>query len=68
MIKVEKIGRVSALLNVPSDASACYVFAHGAGAGMTHRFMEAAAVGLADRGVASLRYSSPTWRRAGKRP
>jgi predicted alpha/beta-hydrolase family hydrolase len=67
-IKVEKIGSVSALLNVPSDASACYVFAHGAGAGMTHSFMEAAAAGLADRGIASLRYQFAYMEKGSKRP
>lgn len=67
-IKVEKIGSVSALLNAPGDASAGFVFAHGAGAGMTHRFMEAVAVGLAERGVASLRYQFAYMEKGGKRP
>src|SRR4051794_14075342 len=67
-IKVEKIGSVSALLNVPSDASACYVFAHGAGAGMSHSFMEAAAAGLAERGIASLRYQFAYMEKGAKRP
>src|SRR3954447_25125863 len=66
-IKVEKIGSVSALLNVPSDASACYVFAHGAGAGMAHPFMAAAAAGLAERGIASLRYQFSYMEKGGKR-
>ena len=47
--------RVSALLDAPPDARACYVFAHGAGAGMTHSFMTEAAEGLAERGIATLR-------------
>ena len=38
--------RVSALLHAPSNARACYVLAHGAGAGMTHPFMAAVAAGL----------------------
>jgi predicted alpha/beta-hydrolase family hydrolase len=67
-IKVEKIGSVSALLNVPGDASACYVFAHGAGAGMPHSFMEAAAAGLAERGIASLRYQFAYMEKGAKRP
>jgi predicted alpha/beta-hydrolase family hydrolase len=67
-IKVEKIGSVSALLNVPSDASVCYVFAHGAGAGMPHSFMEAAAAGLAERGIASLRYQFAYMEKGAKRP
>ncbi len=44
---------VSALLLRPSQARAWFVFAHGAGAGMTHAFMEAAATGLAARGIAT---------------
>jgi uncharacterized protein len=67
-ITVEKIGSISALLNVPSDASVCYVFAHGAGAGMSHKFMEAAAAGLADRGIATLRYQFAYMEKGAKRP
>ena len=47
---------VSALLIRPADAQALYVFAHGAGAAMTHRAMESNALGLAERGIATLRY------------
>ena len=36
-------GSVSALLDAPPGARACYVMAHGAGAGMTHSFMAAVA-------------------------
>ncbi len=42
-IAVGNAGPVSALLIRPADARACFVFAHGAGAGMTHAVMEAAA-------------------------
>jgi len=59
---------VSALLQVPSDARALYVFAHGAGAGMTHAFMSAFADGLAQRGVATLRYQFPSMEKGGRRP
>ena len=34
---------VSAISTRPTEASACYVLAHGAGAGMTHPFLEAVA-------------------------
>ena len=47
---------VSALLLRPADAKALYLFAHGAGAGMTHKAMESNAQGLAERGIATLRY------------
>ena len=59
---------VSALLILPPQARACFVFAHGAGAGMTHPFMEAVATGLAERGVATLRYQFPYMEKASKRP
>src|SRR5688572_20948629 len=59
--------RVSALLIAPPDASACYVLAHGAGAGMHHPFMRAVAEGLAGRGIATLRYQFPYMERGSKR-
>src|SRR6201987_522352 len=59
---------VSALLTKPAEAKAAYVFAHGAGAGMTHAFMSDVAAGLAERGIASLRYQFPYMEKGGKRP
>jgi uncharacterized protein len=59
---------VSGLLQTPQGARACYVFAHGAGAGMTHPFMAAVAAGLSSRGVATLRYQFPYIKRGSKRP
>jgi predicted alpha/beta-hydrolase family hydrolase len=59
---------ISALLLAPPRASACYVFAHGAGAGMAHPFMAAVAAGLSERGIASLRYQFPYMESGGKRP
>jgi uncharacterized protein len=61
-------GVVSGLLVAPKNASACYVVAHGAGAGMRHPFMAALANGLAKRGVATLRYQFPYMERGSKRP
>src|SRR3989440_4547497 len=60
--------RVSGLLQAPREARVCYVLAHGAGAGMAHPFMAAAADGLAERGIASLRYQFPYMEQGGKRP
>jgi uncharacterized protein len=60
--------RVSGLLQTPQHARACYVLAHGAGAGMNHPFMAAVAAELAQRGVATLRYNFPAMERGGKRP
>lgn len=59
---------VSALALSPPQARAAYVFAHGAGAGMAHPFMAAVARGLAERGIASLRYQFPYMERGSKRP
>ena len=67
-IDVAKAGPVSALLMRPADARACFVFAHGAGAGMTHSFMETFASGLGERGIASLRYQFPYMEKGSKRP
>lgn len=58
----------SGLLDVPADARACYVFAHGAGAGMNHAFMAAMADGLARRGIATLRFQFPYMEQGSKRP
>lgn len=60
--------RVSGLLLVPPHARACYVLAHGAGAGMTHPFMAAVADGLSARRIATLRYQFPYMEQGGKRP
>jgi predicted alpha/beta-hydrolase family hydrolase len=59
--------RVSGLLQSPSRPSACYILAHGAGAGMAHPFMAAVAAGLGERGIATLRYQFPYMERGGKR-
>ncbi len=59
---------VSGLLQLPSAARACYVMAHGAGAGMTHSFLGAVADGLSRRGIATLRYQFPSMERGSKRP
>jgi predicted alpha/beta-hydrolase family hydrolase len=50
------LGRVPAILQRPADAWLLYVLAHGAGAGMRHRFMGAMAEAFAARGIATLRY------------
>jgi predicted alpha/beta-hydrolase family hydrolase len=59
---------VSGLLEEPADPQACYVFAHGAGAGMEHPFMAALATGLAARGIAVLRFQFPYMEQGSKRP
>jgi uncharacterized protein len=59
---------VSALLLSPSRPAACFVFAHGAGAGMTHPFMETVARRLFERDIATLRYQFPYMETRAKRP
>ncbi len=55
----EKVDKVSGLLILPKGAEALLVLAHGAGAGMRHKFMEEVAEKLADRAVATFRYQFP---------
>lgn len=59
---------VSGLLRIPPAARAAYVLAHGAGAGMSHPFMTAAAEQLAERGIATLRYQFPYMEHGSRRP
>lgn len=61
-------GTVSGLVQSPAVPFACYVFAHGAGAGMAHSFMGAVSAGLAARGIATLRYQFPSMELGKKRP
>jgi uncharacterized protein len=67
-ISVDERGSVAGLLLRPPQPRACYVFAHGAGADMTHRFMVEVADGLAERVIATLRYQFPYMEKAGRRP
>jgi predicted alpha/beta-hydrolase family hydrolase len=59
---------ISGLFLRPRGAKALYLFAHGAGAGMTHRAMESNARGLAERGIATLRYQFPYMEKGSRRP
>src|SRR5262249_44117819 len=67
-IAVDDIRNVSGLFLAPARARACYVFAHGAGAGMSHSFMAQVASELSERGIATLRYQFPYMEQRGKRP
>ena len=67
-IRVSEAETVSALLCLPQTARACYVLAHGAGAGMNHSFLTSVSSGLAERGIATLRYQFPFMERGSKRP
>lgn len=65
---VEADHEVSALWLAPANARSALVLGHGAGAGMQHPFMAAVADGLAERGVATLRYQFPYMEAGRKRP
>lgn len=67
-ITVDDTRRVSGLLQMPHGAHVCYVLAHGAGAGMSHPFMAAVANGLAERGIATMRYQFPYMEQGSRRP
>lgn len=59
---------VSGLLDLPANARACFVFAHGAGAGMHHASMASVADDLSRQGIATLRYQFPYMERGSRRP
>ena len=67
-IPVDATEHVSGLLQTPATPQACYVLAHGAGAGMKHPFLSAVANGFAERGIATLRYQFPYMEKGSKRP
>lgn len=68
VIPIEPDLSVSGLWLRPAEARAVLVLAHGAGAGMAHKAMAATAEGLAERGVATLRYNFAYMERGSKRP
>jgi uncharacterized protein len=67
-ILIDESESVSGLWLAPAAARACLVLAQGAGAGMAHRSMAALADGLAERGIATLRYQFPYMQRGLRRP
>ena len=67
-ITVDTAHSVSGLLWAPASARACYVLAHGAGAGMFHPFMDVVASELAERAIATLRYQFPYMEQRARRP
>ncbi len=64
----DRIGSVSGILMLPEDARLVCVLAHGAGAGMTHRFMERIATELAGRKIGTLRFQFPYMEAGRKSP
>jgi uncharacterized protein len=67
-LTVDDAHRVSGLMMLPAAARACFVLAHGAGAGMAHPFMQAIASGLTDIGIATLRFQFPYLEAGSRRP
>jgi predicted alpha/beta-hydrolase family hydrolase len=67
-IVVDCANTVSALFDAPANATACYVLAHGAGAGMRHAFVAAVAAELRALGIATLRFQFPYMEKGSKRP
>jgi uncharacterized protein len=67
-IPVDGTTGVSGLWQAAPRAKACFVLAHGAGAGMRHPFLESIATQLAALRIASLRYQFFYMDRGSKRP
>jgi uncharacterized protein len=67
-IQIPGAATVSALWLRPPKAIAGFVFAHGAGAGMDHPFMQAISEKLAGAKIATLRYQFPYMESHSRRP
>ncbi|MBI3004665.1 MAG: dienelactone hydrolase family protein [Ignavibacteriales bacterium] len=67
-IASKSVGTVSAILMLPDNAKALLVLAHGAGAGMRQKFLEAISHKLAEHGIGTFRYQFPYMEQGGKRP
>lgn len=67
-LEIGGVGSVAALWRRHAAAQACYVLAHGAGAGMTHPFLEAVSAELGERGIATLRFQFPFMEAGSRRP
>ena len=64
----DTIGKVSLLTLKPKTTKAIIVLAHGAGAPMTHKFMEDLAAALAEHNIATIRYNFPYMEKKSNRP
>jgi uncharacterized protein len=67
-VRVSESCSVSGVLDRAPNARACFVFAHGAGAGMHHASMSSVADDLSRHGIATLRYQFPYMERGSRRP
>lgn len=59
---------VSGIFQAPPEPTCIYVFAHGAGAGMKHPFMERMSAALMAHDIGTLRYQFPYMEKRSKRP
>ena len=64
----ESIGSVSAEVVTPASMKAIMTLAHGAGAGMDHRFMKSLSNALAETGIGTLRFNFPYIEKGKKMP
>lgn len=64
----DNLGSVSAILQEPPKMKALVVLAHGAGAGMNHKFMSDLSDALAAKSIGTLRYNFPYMENGKKRP
>jgi len=58
-IATKSSGEVSGILSMPDDSECLLLFAHGAGAGMRHNFMERMSANLNENRIGTLRYNFP---------
>jgi uncharacterized protein len=64
----DSIGKISIEIYEPPNLQWMMSLAHGAGAGMNHRFMVALAKALASEGIGTLRFNFPYMENGKKRP
>lgn len=64
----ERIGNISALGMIPAGAKALIVLAHGAGAPMTHPFMQQVAEAFFKNKIGTLRYNFSYMEKGSRRP
>lgn len=67
-IATNSSGEVSGIYVRPKDAKWLLVFAHGAGAGIHHKFMKNAAEKLAEHGIATFRFNFPYMEKGKRSP
>lgn len=59
---------VSGIIDIPKAPKALMVLAHGAGAGMEHKFMDALNAALTEEGIGVMRFNFPYMEKGSRRP